>query len=448
MKYPQFSPVWLTKLIALPLALLGVMLLMWTDNRSHARNDGELLPIAGGRYDDTFDELTADERDAVWADLTESQARLTERGILPMAGDRIVGLDMPLRSAETNPLLTNYQPWFIANYVDQNKAFPNQTTDYSCGNRTYDSWSGYNHQGTDFFLWPTPWRQMEEGRVEVIAAAPAVILKKQDGNYDKQCSITSATWNAVYVEHADGSVAWYGHLKTGSLTHKNVGDTLKRGEYIGLVGSSGRSTGPHLHFEMYDSDNNLIDPYTGSCNQMNDRSWWMLQEPYYDSSITGILVGTSSPVSNGCGVAETVFSQDSYAPDSDVVFTLYFRDHRPGMRSEFALYQPDGTLYRSWSYNGSSYAASALWASWSRQIGDQLGTWRLDVLYGGEVWQQEFEVSESASFQAQAPTVVALATSSANYAVGASDLLIAAVLLTVASLYVGIKKRPNGASLR
>ena len=447
MKFSQLSPVWLTRLIALPLALSGVVLLMWTANQSQARNDGELIPIAGGRYDDTFDELSAEERVAVWEDLTASRARLTERGILPMAGERIVGLDMPLRSAETNPFSSNYQPWFIANYVDQNQAFPNQTTDHACGERTYDTSSGYNHQGTDFFLWPTPWRQMEEGRVEVVAAAPAVILKKQDGNYDKHCSITNATWNAVYVEHADGSIAWYGHLKTGTLTDKNVGDTLARGEYVGLIGSSGRSSGPHLHFELYNSDNELVDPYSGGCNQMNERSWWMIQEPYYDSSITGILVGTSSPVSNGCGLAESVFEQSAYAPGSNVVFTLYFRDHRPGMRSEFALYQPDGTLYNTWTYYGSSYEASALWASWERQVGEQTGTWRLDVVYGGETWQQVFEVSESASFQQQAPTTVSLATSSADHAVGSMGVLTIAIVLTAGSVYLGIKKRPDRASL-
>ena len=48
--------------------------------------------------------------------------------------------------------------------------------------------------------------------------------------------------------HADGSVAWYGHMKAGSLTNKAVGQTVSSGEYLGIVGSSGNSTGPHLHF--------------------------------------------------------------------------------------------------------------------------------------------------------------------------------------------------------
>ena len=36
--------------------------------------------------------------------------------------------------------------------------------------------------------------------------------------------------------HADGSIAWYGHMKSGSLTEKQ--DTVAQGEYLGIIGSS------------------------------------------------------------------------------------------------------------------------------------------------------------------------------------------------------------------
>jgi murein DD-endopeptidase MepM/ murein hydrolase activator NlpD len=107
---------------------------------------------------------------------------------------------------------------------------------------------------------------MDSNDVEIVSAAAGTILYKSDGNFDRSCTFNNNNWNAVYVQHSDGSVAWYGHMKAGTLTTKNVGASVAQGEYLGVVGSSGNSTGPHLHFEVYDSGNNLIDPYAGTCN--------------------------------------------------------------------------------------------------------------------------------------------------------------------------------------
>ena len=51
----------------------------------------------------------------------------------------------------------------------------------------------------------------------------------------------------VIVDHGDGSRAYYSHLK-GAWA--NVGDWLPRGGLVGEVGSTGNSTGPHVHFEI------------------------------------------------------------------------------------------------------------------------------------------------------------------------------------------------------
>ena len=64
--------------------------------------------------------------------------------------------------------------------------------------------------------------------------------------------VTIAGWqrgygNVVYVDHGNGLSTRYGHL---SKIEVRVGDGLMRGQTIGLVGSTGRSTGPHLHYEV------------------------------------------------------------------------------------------------------------------------------------------------------------------------------------------------------
>ena len=51
----------------------------------------------------------------------------------------------------------------------------------------------------------------------------------------------------IEVSHADGFVSRYAHL---SRRHVNEGETIERGQVIGLLGNTGRSTGPHLHYEV------------------------------------------------------------------------------------------------------------------------------------------------------------------------------------------------------
>jgi len=53
--------------------------------------------------------------------------------------------------------------------------------------------------------------------------------------------------NLVLIDHADGWQSWYAHLSLISVT---VGQEVEQGEVIGAAGSTGYSTGPHLHFEL------------------------------------------------------------------------------------------------------------------------------------------------------------------------------------------------------
>jgi murein DD-endopeptidase MepM/ murein hydrolase activator NlpD len=62
-----------------------------------------------------------------------------------------------------------------------------------------------------------------------------------------QASFAGAYGNLVVVEHQFGIESRYGHL---SAFRTQRGQTVKRGDLIGLVGSTGRATGPHLHYEV------------------------------------------------------------------------------------------------------------------------------------------------------------------------------------------------------
>lgn len=76
----------------------------------------------------------------------------------------------------------------------------------------------------------------------VLAAAPGTVILSVDyGNY--------SYGECIIIDHGGGITSLYGHMTRGSR-RVSVGQKVNAGQVIGLVGSTGISTGPHLHFEV------------------------------------------------------------------------------------------------------------------------------------------------------------------------------------------------------
>ncbi|MCL2503339.1 MAG: M23 family metallopeptidase [Coriobacteriia bacterium] len=78
-----------------------------------------------------------------------------------------------------------------------------------------------------------------QGSVIVAAGSGTVIYTGYRGGYG----------NTVMIDHGNGVVSLYAHQANGSIMVQ-TGQKVASGEQIGKVGSTGNSTGPHLHFEV------------------------------------------------------------------------------------------------------------------------------------------------------------------------------------------------------
>ena len=109
------------------------------------------------------------------------------------------------------------------------------TKDIYCG------WMGYpNHRGVDF-----SYAGINGQNILAVKAGKVVIseaMKYANGTY-------RSYGEYVVIDHLDGSKTLYAHGLSGSRTVK-VGDIVSQGQVIMRVGSTGNSTGPHLHFEV------------------------------------------------------------------------------------------------------------------------------------------------------------------------------------------------------
>jgi murein DD-endopeptidase MepM/ murein hydrolase activator NlpD len=105
------------------------------------------------------------------------------------------------------------------------------------------------HQGIDI---------AEKGKVEILASADGVVTKSQ---------VLGTYGQVVMIEHEiDGEIyeTVYAHLRDNSRK-VSVGDKVEQGQVIGLKGSTGNSTGQHLHFEIHEGkweqgQPNAVDP--------------------------------------------------------------------------------------------------------------------------------------------------------------------------------------------
>lgn len=170
--------------------------------------------------------------------------------------------------------------------------------DHACGTLTYDG-----HDGVDFAV--ADLAAMAQG-VEVRAAAAGLVRAVRDGEPDERVEERGRAavagrecGNGVLLDHGDGWQTQYCHLRRGSVVVA-PGDRVTAGAPLGLVGLSGLTSFPHLHFEVRQG-RRTIDPFTarpigeGRCGTADAGLW----RPEAAAALAYVAVPLS-----GLGVAE------------------------------------------------------------------------------------------------------------------------------------------------
>ncbi len=91
----------------------------------------------------------------------------------------------------------------------------------------------------------------------VVAAASGNVIKVVSGCREGVISCGGRYGNYIVIEHSNGTKTIYAHLNSVGVS---VGDNVSQGEVIGGLGNTGRSSGPHLHFEIENASGSKMRP--------------------------------------------------------------------------------------------------------------------------------------------------------------------------------------------
>jgi hypothetical protein len=265
---------------------------------------------------------------------------------------------------------TPFRTWNISTYVDVDPR-GGSLADYTGGTITYDCHTGHDLALADFAA-------MDAG-VPVYAAAAGTVVAVQDGAYDRNTSFSGQA-NSVEIDHGNGWHTLYAHFRTDTIL-VHVGDAVTAGQVLGLAGSSGDSTGAHLHFQVM-HNGGLVEP------EYDPTTYWAKPLPYQgtvrdilDSSVTSV----HTPAVADIAVKERPVTANVFTEAGGQPITVWFvGSTRVNDRVAFQFYRPNGShdtaLDHSFLATGSPVG---YWYGTTLPANLPAGTWHVGIDING-----------------------------------------------------------------
>jgi hypothetical protein len=279
---------------------------------------------------------------------------------------------------------TLFRDVYVNNYVDLDSS--SGLLDWGCDDWTYDG-----HDGHDIDI-----RSFGEQAigVPVFAVQDGTVIASHDGEFDMNISAANQPANYVIIDHGNGRTCYYWHMKKNSVA-VSAGQQVMAGQQIGLVGSSGNSTGPHLHFATYENGT-VVEPQAGYCR--SGESLWGNQIPkrmetyVFDFGISGINLSGYSRASE--------LPRKIQILRTDTFYPWVLLNNLPvNSVWRIKIFKPNNTQWGEWnnSFNNSNpYRRSWWWYNFSGVT--DYGTWRFVYYVNGiKLLDAPFEVVSSYS---------------------------------------------------
>lgn len=197
------------------------------------------------------DKLTQDEKD-VQKEIEELQA-----------DNKQIEADVKVAEKKYAAQLAELQRQNSSNNSGKNNS--SNSNNNSSNNNNSNS-GGNTSSGTGYFIRPIsggsisangyyPSSGKFHGAIDYAVSPGTPVMAAADGVVMSTADLTSSYGTNVVIRHANGTQTYYGHGTRGSICVK-PGQIVKQGEKIMLSGSTGNSSGPHLHFEV------RVSPYS------------------------------------------------------------------------------------------------------------------------------------------------------------------------------------------
>jgi murein DD-endopeptidase MepM/ murein hydrolase activator NlpD len=239
------------------------------------------------------------------------------------------------------------------------------------------------HVGWD--IGPGPFSANDNG-LEVLATADGTIVWADDGVFDREIVTGSFATNGFMIDHGDGWTSLYVHMRRDSITVKN-GDKVKAGQVLGLVGSSGNSNGPHLHFQVERNGRGV--------NLMIGREYYLasdVEDRFARASMKYLSISNRDVI--GSDYVESISSSRVFLTNESkrvIQWFTVFGWKRPGPLT-IAMYQPNGSTYFKYDYPMDYDAGLTTIGGWYTDFSSSAmpGRWNVKYSYAGTLIGEDF----------------------------------------------------------